>query len=168
MVLFAFLLISTQVSLSAPADTLYVSTIGSKFFVNSTTRFPGYILLRIEEPKEARNAIEFLSASSATGNPRYQTTLKMMMREIDKCDYRKENCYILLSPRTHDLLLAQPFLLHGARKLIFNVGVSPQREGDGYSFTRLLITTKAERDLELIVRTREGDVVPPTYRGSPP
>ena len=168
MVFLTLLLFPMQVSLSAPADTLYLSTIGSKFFINSTTRFPGYILLRVEESRDAKKAIEFLSASSATGNERYQTTSKMLMREIDKCDYRKQNCLLLLSPRTHDLLLAQPFLVHGTRKLIFNVGVSPQEEGDGYSFTRLLITTKTERDLEFIVRTREGDIAPATYRGSPP
>jgi hypothetical protein len=163
-----FFLILFQISLSAPSDTLYISTIGTKFFVNSASRFPAFILLRIEEKRDAQQALEFLSASCATGDQRYRTALNTLMREIDNCDYRKQSCFLLLSPRTHDLRVDQPFLLPGARRLIFRSGIFPEPDADAYLFTRLLIATKSERDLEFIVRTPQGEVAPATYHGSPP
>jgi hypothetical protein len=169
MVAFAFFLLLNQgVPLPAPpSDSLYVSTVGTKFFLAGTARFRDFFLVRVENSSDAQKAIQFLVGSSASGNIRHQSTLSLLLRQLDGCDYSKDRCYFLFSPRTYDVIIDQPFSLEGKPELIFNVEVSAQKEQEAYSFARGWISPMADGETRVILRTQLGEILPRVYRGAP-
>jgi hypothetical protein len=169
MVAFAFFLLLSQGSpLPAhPSDSLDVPTVGTKFFLAGTARFRDFFLLRIENSNDAQEAIQFLVGSSATGNIKHQSTLNLLLRQVDRCDFSQDHCYFLFSPRTYDVFIDQPFSLEGKPELIFNVEVSAQKEQEAYSFARGWITPRADGERKIILRTQLGEIVPRIYQGAP-
>jgi hypothetical protein len=169
MVAFAFFLLLNQgVPLPAsPSDSLHASTVEAKFFLAVSARFRDFFLVRVESSDDAQKAIQFLVQSSATGNIKYQSTLSLLLRQVDRCDFSSDRCYFLFSPRTYDVFIDSPFSLKGRPELIFAVEVSAQKEQEAYSFARVWISPRAEGERKVILKTQVGEIVPRMYQGAP-
>ncbi len=169
MIPLACLLLSGSMALSAgpQSDTTYLPSIGSRFFVKPSAQFRQYFLLRIESARDAQKAIQFISESASSGMPMFTTMKDLLLRQVDGCDYARDNCYLLFSPRTYDQVLGRPFTLGGNADLIFPVQSVAQPERDGYSFVRVLIIPKGARDLRIFVRNQLFDSKPAVYQGAP-
>jgi len=150
-----------------PVDTMQVSSTEVMFFLRPEARFRDFMLLRIETADDARRAITFIGESSASGDVKYQSTVRLFLKEIDQCNYRKETCLVLFSPRTHDMYLSPAYRVSGTSELVFTVGAYAQSEDTGYAFCRVTVLPKAESSIKVVVKTMDREISPQVYRGAP-
>ncbi len=163
-----FLLFGNMAFSAGPqSDTTYLPSIGSRLFVKPSAQFRQYFLLRIESARDAQKAIQFISESASSGLPMFTTMKDLLLHQVDACNYARDNCYLLFSPRTYDQVLGRPFRLGGNADLIFPVQSAAQSEREGYSFVRILIIPKGGENLRFFVRNQLFDSKPAVYQGAP-
>jgi hypothetical protein len=149
------------------SDAAFVSTVGSKLYLAGSARLRGFTLIRIENRTDARNAIQFLTEIAAGSDAKHRALLSLLLRQIDVRNYDAEKCFLLMSPRTHDLFISEPYRTGGNGDIIFDVEITARREEEGYSFVRVLVLPRNASDPRILVRTQEGDVRPSAYQGAP-
>jgi hypothetical protein len=149
------------------SDTLYVESTDVMLYLHPEARLREYLLLRLENIDDAMGAISFISRASASGDANDPSTMRLLLGMIDKCDYRKDNCLVFLSPRTHDVFVDRPYRLPGRGELVFPVSRYPKHVDQGYAYVRVMIVPKSERALKAVVRDFDRTIIPTVVRGAP-
>ena len=147
------------------SDTTYASTIGSRFYLNSTAKFDEFVLITIPDTASAIGVVRFLKASTATGSIKYQMMCNLLLRQITR-DYSRERCLVLFSPRTRNLMLNQPYRVGLSSKLIYDVA-EEKPEQDDYSSVRVLILPGDGEMPDVLVHSASGDLLPKRLVGAP-
>jgi hypothetical protein len=160
------LLITTSAAAQS-GDTVYVESTDVMLYLHPEARLRDYLLLRLESVDEATSAISFISQASASGDANDPATIRLLLGLIDKCSYRKDNCLVFLSPRTHDLFVDRPYILPKRGEMVFPVSRYPKRVDQGYAYIRVMIVPKSERSMKALVREFDRTIIPTVVRGAP-
>jgi hypothetical protein len=158
----------THLPVAAQAsDTVYVESTDVILFLHPETRIKDFLLCRLEDADDAMSAISFIGRASASGDANEQSTMRLLLGTIDKCNYRNNNCLVFFSPRTHDMFVDRPFRLPKRNELIFPVSRYPKRVDEGYTYCRVMIVPKSERTDRVIVKEFNHTIIPTVIRGAP-
>lgn len=161
-----FLILAGQSTIPAEEpDTIYVSTIGSKLYLNADVALSDFVLWKISNADEAREASATVRRSTATGSIQCQMMCNLLLRQISVRDYSAETCYMVFSPRTRAQQIAQPYRLKDSTRLIFAVTTSVHKDSNDYSSVRVYVIPKEQDHAELSIRL--GTTFLPLHQAKP-
>jgi hypothetical protein len=142
----------------AQNDTVYVSTVGERFYINTNAQFDKFVVLQITDSASAIKTLQYFKCACASGKIVHQLMFNLLTRQLYR-DYTSDQCIVVFTPRTRTFMLNQPFYLKDSKDLIYEL-LDEKPESEDYTSVRVLLCPKTEGEKVIYIKTKDGLVKP--------